>query len=168
MKILIISDSHSFSNLLYEVFDKESPDMVIHLGDLEDSPDDVARRLGVPKIPCVFIKGNCDYDPYGKLLKSSVFSLKGHRFFCAHGHIQGVNYGLDRLVYSAQEEGCYIALYGHTHRPFDEFLDGGFGGAKIHVINPGSIALPRGGSEQSYVIMNMTDDGAYDIEFRNL
>ena len=168
MKILIASDSHGRSDLLYKAFDTEKPDMVIHLGDLEDNKDIVERELGAPRIPCLFIKGNCDYDSEGKLLRSSVFTLKNHRFFCTHGHLYSVNYNLNGLMYEAKDNDCDIVLFGHIHRPVNEFMDLPFGAGKIHVINPGSIAYPRGGFVKSYMIMNLKDDGAYDIDLKTL
>ena len=168
MKILIISDSHGRSDLLYRVSLLENPDMVIHLGDLEDSVDSVASKLGSPKIPCTFIRGNCDFRSQGELQDWAVFTLKGHRFFCTHGHIVNVNYGLDRLVYTALDNNCDIALFGHTHVPFDGFEDNAFGSPKIHVLNPGSIARPRGSSEKTYMIMNLKDDGAYEVKLKSL
>ena len=168
MVLIIVSDSHGRSDLLYRIAELEKPDMILHLGDLEDSRATVERQLGAPKIPCVFIKGNCDFRSQGELLNSSVFTLKGHRFYLTHGHLVHVNYGLDTLVYTAEENRCDIAIFGHTHVPFNEFMDGSFGGPKIHVLNPGSIALPRGGSSKSYMVMNLKDDGAYDVTLKKL
>ncbi|MBR1797596.1 MAG: metallophosphoesterase [Clostridiales bacterium] len=168
MRILIMSDSHGRSDLIYQVAALENPDMFIHLGDLEDMRDTVERRIGAPELPCIFIKGNCDFSSQGDLWNMSVFNLKGHKFYCTHGHLMYVNYNLEKLVYTAEENGCDIVLYGHTHVPFNEFLDGSFGRPKIHVLNPGSIALPRGGSKPSYMIMNLKDDGAYDVELKTL
>lgn len=168
MKLLIVSDSHGRSDRVYRAFDIEKPDMVIHLGDLEDMRDSVAARLNSPKIPCVFIKGNCDYRSQGDLQDWAVFTLKGHRFFCTHGHIVNVNYGLDRLIYTAEENKCDIALYGHTHMPLNEFMEGSFGGPKVHVLNPGSISLPRGGSDRTYMVMELKDSGAYDVKLKTL
>ena len=168
MRILIVSDSHGRSDRLYQAADIENPDMIIHLGDLEDTVDPVAARLGAPKIPIVFIKGNCDFRSQGDMQDHSVFTLKGHRFYCTHGHLVHVNYGIDTLLYTAEENRCDIALYGHTHVPCDEFADGSFGGPKIHVLNPGSISRPRGNSQRSYMIMNLKDDGAYDVALKTL
>ena len=168
MKILIVSDSHGRSDRVFQAADIEKPDMIIHLGDLEDLKASVETRLGSPKIPCVFIKGNCDYRSQGDLLPYSVFTLKGHRFFCTHGHLYSVNYGIDTLVYAAEENNCDIVLYGHTHRPFNEFVDGSFGRPKVHVLNPGSISIPRGDSRRSYMIMDLRDSGAYDVTLKTL
>ena len=168
MKILIVSDSHGNSDRIFRAYDAEKPDMVIHLGDIEDNVAQVADRLGSPKTPCVFIKDNCDYLSQRELQGFSVFTLKKHRFYCTHGHHVKVNYGLDTLLYTAEENNCDIALYGHTHIPLNEFMEGSFGGPKIHVLNPGSISLPRGGSQRSYMVMELYDSGAYDVRLKTL
>jgi phosphoesterase, MJ0936 family len=168
MKILVVSDSHGNSELLYRTADKEHPDMFIHLGDLEDSRQNVEKRIGAPNVPCIFIKGNCDYFSGDDLKDRSVFKLKGHKFLCVHGHVQSVGYRKDSLLYTAAEEGCDIVLYGHTHVPFDEFIEVPFENRKVHVMNPGSIALPRGGSSRSYLVIDMSDSGAYESEFKSL
>ena len=98
-----------------------------------------------------------------------MFDLNGHRFYCTHGHKQGVGYGLENLMYTALENDCDIALYGHTHVPFDDVFEGfGDAGENVRIINPGSISLPRGGSKKSYVVMTFDDEGNYDIEHKNI
>jgi len=165
--ILITSDSHGNTELLLSIIKKEKPDFFIHLGDLEDFRSRVEKELGVPRTPCVFIRGNCDSKSCGDLKDNAVFRYGGHKFYCCHGHYEHVNYGKDNLVLSAAEKECDIALYGHTHVPHDEFIQVPFGGPLVHVINPGSVARPRGGSSKSYVIMRVKESGAYEVEFKN-
>lgn len=168
MKILIVSDSHGRTDLLCGISSQERPDMIIHLGDLEDDRKLVEKKLGAPEIPCVFIKGNCDYGSNGDLLNTSVFNLKGHRFFCTHGHLYSVNYSTDRLLYTAEENNCDIVIYGHTHRPCNEWSDAAPGRPLINILNPGSIAFPRGSNSRTYMIMELKDDGAYEVELKTL
>ena len=167
-KVLILSDSHGRSENIRLAIIKERPDMLIHLGDIEDDPEKVRRWLGLT-VPAVFVQGNCDrYGGYD-LQKSAVFELNGHKFFCSHGHMQGVNYGLQNLMYSALENGCDIAMYGHTHIPYDEEFSGedeNLGGVRI--LNPGSISLPRGGSRRSYMIMTFDSEGGYIVKLKKL
>ena len=177
MKILIVSDSHGINGPLKETIQKESPGMLIHLGDAEFSQSEIASWAGAPKTPCVFVRGNCDiysYDP--SIVKNfAVFNLKGHRFYCTHGNRERVNYGLLTLSLTAQEKGCDIVLFGHTHVPYDSFgdvvssygryygNDGYSSGPRI--LNPGSVSLPRGGSKRGYMIMDMEDDGRYEVRY---
>lgn len=166
-KILLTSDSHGNTSLLLSIIKTEKPDFFIHLGDLEDLKSRVEKELDISHKPCIFIRGNCDYSSQGELKENAVFHFCGHRFYCCHGHFERVNYGVDTLSYIACEKNCDIALYGHTHIPHDEFVQLPFRGPLIHVINPGSIARPRGGSSKSYAIIKIKDDGAYSVEFKS-
>ena len=178
MKILIVSDSHGRNGPFRAVLQKESPDMLIHLGDSEYSCSEIASWAGAPKTPCIFVKGNCDIfsRDLSEAKPVAVFSLKGHKIYCTHGHMQRVNYGLLTLSLSAQEQGCDICMFGHTHVPYDSFGDAvsdysryyesGFGmPSGPRILNPGSISLPRGGSSRGYMIMDMEDDGRYEVRY---
>lgn len=178
MKILIVSDSHGNNGPLRAAIMKEAPDMLIHLGDAEYSQSEIARWAGAPKTPCIFVRGNCDtYCDPDLVRNSAVFTLNGHKIFCSHGHLQKVNYGLLTLSLTAQENGCDICMFGHTHVPYDSFGDAvseynrfyesGFGESFSgpRILNPGSVTLPRGGSARSYMIMDMEDDGRYDVRY---
>lgn len=181
MKILILSDSHRMSANIKIALKREKPDMLIHLGDIEDDPNAVALSAGAPKTPCIFIKGNCDaYSSTGDLRDRAVFPLKGHRFYCCHGHKEHVGYGLSELCIEAATNECDIALFGHMHVPYDSWGDAvrdyskcyneadPYASAGIRVLNPGSISLPRGGSPRTYMVMEMKDDGNYSVILKNL
>ncbi len=158
MKVLVVSDSHRDTQSVIDVIEKEKPEMLIHLGDLETDTSELEAAMQVPVHPCIFIRGNC--DGYERNLKPvAVFDLCGHRFFCTHGHRQGVHMSYDNLVYSAEENDCDIALFGHIHQPVDETI------GDVHVLNPGSISRPRGGSRKSYIVMEMSEDGEYSVSF---
>ena len=146
-KILILSDSHGRSENIRLAIVKEKPDMLIHLGDIEDDPERVRKWLGLA-VPAVFVQGNCDrYGGYD-LQKSAVFELNGHKFFCAHGHMQGVNYGLRNLMYTSS--------------------DVGISKKSIRILNPGSISLPRGGSRRTYMIMTFDSEGNFIVKLKKL
>ena len=158
MKVLVISDSHRDTQSVIDVIEKEKPEMLIHLGDLETDTSEIEEAMQVPVHPCVFIRGNC--DGYERNLKPvAVFDLCGHRFFCTHGHSQGVYMSYDNLIYSAEENDCDIALFGHIHQPVDETF------GDVRLLNPGSISRPRGGSRKSYIVMEMSEDGEYSVSF---
>ena len=181
MKILIVSDSHRMSANIKIAIDREKPDMLIHLGDIEDDADKVALWAGSPKTPCIFIKGNCDrYSSTGDLRDGAVFPLKGHKFYCCHGHREFVGYDLTGLCIEAATQECDIALFGHTHAPYDSWGDAvkdtksnykeidPYASAGIRVLNPGSISLPRGGTSRTYMVMEMKDDGNYSVILKDL
>ena len=57
-KILIVSDSHGRSQNIKAAIDIERPDMLIHLGDIEDDPEVVRRWLDETmktSVPAVFV-----------------------------------------------------------------------------------------------------------------
>ncbi len=189
-KILIVSDSHGKSKNVKQAIDREKPDMLIHLGDIEDDPelvrewlDDAAKRWNASHeeterkslpIPAVFIQGNCDRYRMGNtssddgLKSAAVFEVNDHRFFCTHGHKQGVGFGVENLMYSAMENDCDIALFGHTHVPFDDYFEGYDSAAcGVRILNPGSISLPRAGTRKSYIIMEFNGD-EYEVMLKYL
>jgi putative phosphoesterase len=180
MKILIVSDSHRMNGNLKIAIDREKPDMLIHLGDIESDTDSVALWAGAPKTPCIFIKGNCDrYSGSDELRDTAIFPLKGHKFYCCHGHHEFVHYDLTGLCIEAATNECDIALFGHTHVPYDSWGDAfknnkaykeidPYASAGIRVLNPGSISLPRGGSHRTYMVMEIKDDGNYTVILKNL
>ena len=149
--------------------------MLVHLGDIEDDPEKIRGWLdavtdGPKPVPAVFIQGNCDRYGGRELKKSAIFELNGYRFFCTHGHVQGVNYGLENLIFTAMENECDIVMYGHTHFPLDEEY-GAFGspdGCDVRILNPGSISLPRGGSNKSYMVMTFDENENYEVELKDL
>ena len=56
------------------------------------------------------------------------------------------------LAYS-RKIGAKIALFGHTHVPYNQYHDG------IYMLNPGSIAFPRDCSRPSYGLIDITPKG---------
>jgi putative phosphoesterase len=178
MRILIVSDSHGNNGPLKTAIEKERPDILIHLGDSEYSQSEISGWAGAPKTPCVFLKGNCDvyHNDSAPVRDVAVFELNGHRFYCTHGHLQHVNYGLLTLSLYARENDCDICLFGHTHVPYDSFGDAVSDFSRFYdngpcdtsgprILNPGSISLPRGGSKRGYMIMEMAEDGRYDVKY---
>ena len=68
-----------------------------------------------------------------------------------------------RITYRAEELGCDIALYGHTHIPDISYL------GKVKVICPGSLTEPRQQRRiPTYAIMENTEDEKIDIKIVEL
>lgn len=134
MKVLVLSDSHGDAAALQAALKKESAARtVIFLGDGARE----AERLQTED-PCRMwhiVCGNCDIGvdaPPCRLL-----TLGGVPLYVTHGHNERVKSGLLTLTYSALEQECAVALYGHTHIPSIDFRDG------VVLMNPGSIAGTR-------------------------
>ena len=111
MKIAVFSDTHSNTARMLEAVRALRPDALIHLGDFEKDTEPLRREF--PDIPLYNVCGNCDFYP--KAPSKAVVELGGVKAFLSHGHYYNVDWGTDSLVYAAQEAGCQIAMYGHTH-----------------------------------------------------
>lgn len=146
MKVLIVSDSHGRLYHFNKVLDKVGPiDLLIHLGDFEGHEEEIEF---LADCPAYMVSGNNDF--FSRLDREKVVLIGGYTVFMTHGHRYGVNYGTDRLVEVAKENGASIAMYGHTHKPQIELVDG------VYVINPGSISQPRQeGRIPSYILMEI-------------
>ena len=153
MKILVVSDTHGMDRTFYELYRSlKNIDMVIHCGDLQGSEDEMSRAV---TCPFAAVKGNNDF--FTMLPKDRVFDYGGKRFFVTHGHYYNVSSGYERLIDEARNRDCDFALFGHTHRPYYEEING------LHVINPGSLSYPRQYSRRpSYAII--TVDAAGDVK----
>ncbi len=153
MKILVVSDTHGDSGRLKEVLNQNNDfDMLIHLGDGERDFRDVQALH--PAKGMVYVAGNCDYGTHPE---EHIAIAGGQKIFCCHGHRYGVNFGIELLTTAALRNECMIALYGHTHVPKIETLNG------VQVMNPGSLTLPRGGSERSFGVIEISENGETDM-----
>ncbi|WP_019242830.1 MULTISPECIES: metallophosphoesterase [Bacillus] len=146
MKVLIVSDSHGDSKSLLSLKEKYKNNTVamIHCGDSELNKDDAALK------DFIYVKGNCDYDR--AFPEYAAVNIASYRFFITHGHLYNVRMTLQNLSYKAEEEQAKIVLFGHTHQAGSELGNDG-----VLYINPGSILLPRGRRERTYVILDIND-----------
>ncbi len=157
MKILVVSDSHGNYLSFKRAVEKETDcQALIFLGDGERDFDIVTRNM---TISTYRVRGNNDWDSSTAL--SAAVDIGNHRFFLTHGHRYGVNRELGLLTYTARQNNCQCALFGHTHCRHYSFENG------VHLFNPGSISLPRDGNGCSYGII--TDEGGkLDFYYKNV
>ncbi len=149
MKILVVSDTHKNFQALKAVVDKNSDfDVLIHLGDGEQEFQDIQTLY--PEKAMIYVAGNCDFGQHEQV---HVAKFGEVRIFCCHGHTLSVNYGLENLVATAKKNHCSIALYGHTHIPRTELIDG------VMVMNPGSPDSPRGHNKPSFGVIEIKPTG---------
>lgn len=159
MKILVISDTHrDFSAIELALSQNKDADMLIHLGDGETEFEDFTAAY--PLLPAVYVGGNCDIGMHETT--HVVRTGCGINIFCCHGHTLAVKMTLGLLTKNARENSCDIALYGHTHIPFNDIVNG------VYVMNPGSAALPRGDMKPSYGIIEIDKNRAISINIREL
>ena len=134
MLAAVFSDTHSATTRMLAAVRETRPDLVIHLGDHDRDAEALRREF--PDLPLYSVCGNCDMAslaPY-----ADIADIGGVKAFLCHGHLYGVKYGdLSRLAYAAQERGCRLALFGHTHRA--ELRE--WGG--VTLLNPGTAGSGR-------------------------
>ena len=161
MKILVVSDTHRKDDNLKLVLSEECPlDMLIHLGDAEGSEHFIPDWVN-PECRMEMVLGNNDF--FSRLDREREIDIAGHKAFITHGHYYGVSMGPEGLVDEAKSRGCDIAMYGHTHRPFLDVIDG------VTVLNPGSLSYPRQeGRTPSYMIIHVDADGKMDYQQKYL
>lgn len=130
MKILVFSDSHHQLHEMRKAVETETPDMVIHLGDLLCDAKALAERY--PDLPLKSVPGNCD----GWMNTPGTIFLEaaGRRILMGHGHLWQVKQGYEKAVSAARAADADILLFGHTHVPFCCLMEG------IWVLNPGAIS----------------------------
>ena len=147
IRLLVVSDSHGDVPSLMRVVEMhKEADAVFFLGDGEEdflSPM-VSKWLMDKKVTAVC--GNCDFA--SPLPKEELVLLGGKRILALHGHTRHAKYGLGEMQTAAEEEyKADMVLYGHTHNPMDECVNG------IHYFCPGSI---RSGQ---YGMIDILDSG---------
>lgn len=145
MRIIVTSDSHRMKRALYEIVEKhlDDADLFINLGDGADDAEDAMLLYPQIKMECVC--GNCDFSSVLPLYKT--ITCAGKKIFFTHGHIFGVKHGYEEIMQKAKEENADICLFGHTHVPYTQYLDG------IYYMNPGSVMC------SSYGVIDITDKG---------
>jgi len=158
MKILAFSDSHGRIGDMQIITEKLLPHIsaVIHLG---DNIRDVLRlqqlfadAKAFSGLPAAFfcVPGNCDgyYEEVSKLI-----TLNGRKIFITHGHEHGVKSSLNKLKQAAAKLNADACFYGHTHVANVEYHN------NMLVLNPGSIAEPRGRLGASYAVVDVPTNG---------
>ena len=158
MKELVISDIHGssyYAEKIKEIVARENPDKIILLGDLyyhgprndltqEYAPMKVAEILNSLKDKLLVVKGNCDAE-VDEMISDFKFEdhllldINGKKIYFTHGH----RYNIEVIPY----EDFEVLIYGHIHQGFIQEKEG------YLFANPGSISLPKCGTEHSYLIL---------------
>ena len=134
MRVLVVSDVHGDLWGLCEAIEQQpTAKAVVFLGDGLRQAEEAADRY--PDRDFYLVPGNCDFGCGGIPVRQETFG--GKRFYFTHGHFHDVKYTLYRLEMAAREAGADIALFGHTHNPCEEYVDG------LYLFNPGSLRYGR-------------------------
>ena len=173
MKIMFISDIHGIKTNLEKVreeYQKHQCNKLVVLGDLyymgpkQKVIDDydssyVNEFLESFQDNLICMRGNCDSDVDKKisnfpiLEELSVISTGNLDIYLTHGNI----YNEDNW-----KKNNSILVYGHYHIPFIKEKGNNL------FINPGSISLPRGDYDPSYMILEDDVFTIYDISGKEL
>ena len=133
-QILVISDSHGAVGSYQQVLEREAGRfaLLVHLG---DGASDSYKLCGsVERL--IQIKGNMDHDLYelpANTIGIAVFEAGGVRIAAVHGDRHGVKNHLAGLVQEAKLQKADLILYGHTHAPAVEEING------VICFNPGAL-----------------------------
>lgn len=153
MRIAVISDSHGRSDRIEEIIEAQpTARHIFFLGDLTADAENAGYIY--PGRELHIVSGNCDI--FKQYPCEATAEVCGHRIFYAHGHTLGVKYGTERLLKAAAENNCDIVLYGHTHVSSILYENG------VYLVNPGSCARSRNGSE-SYAVIDIEKNGIMPI-----
>lgn len=142
-KLGIISDTHN--KLRPEVLEiLKTCDCILHAGDVtKEEILDQIRFLGNLYV----VRGNNDGDWAKNIAKVLKFEINGVNFVMAH----------ERRHLIGQTEGADVAVFGHTHKYFEEQSE------NLLWLNPGSCGYPRFGGAVTMAVMQM-EDGRYHVE----
>ncbi len=145
--VIVVSDSHGNRRAIDSLDGvMAESDYVIHLGDTSGDGDYIRKKY--PDKTFV-INGNCDIFPTGQ--DELVLEIEKVRILAVHGHKFGVKSSLTRLCLAASEKNCSVALYGHSHSPREDSING------ILLCNPGTLSKY---SRQSYGYLVINGDKA--------
>lgn len=143
MKIVLVSDTHGYNDILYSLQERYSDSsLFIHCGDLEEDP------LNYPG--WLIVRGNNDY--WGDFKDHLILRAGGHRILVFHSQFCGYFHRNEALKKEAQKYDCDIVFYGHTHVSAFDQEDG------ITLINPGSLRYPRQGQSPRFAIVEINEE----------
>lgn len=158
-RIIIISDTHLYTieklpSALIKVI--READAVIHAGDADtlnfiDELKDISKTLYA-------VKGNCDIN--SNLPTKIVVDIDGVKIGISHGtgHYNNV---IDRMYYTFSDDDPQIIVYGHTHIPFNEEVEG------VWFVNPGSTTLNRSLNYGTYAEL-VVDNGTFNLTIKGI
>ena len=168
MKIAVASDLHGSLSFARTFFDKAKEfgaDKILLLGDLYYhgvrnplpegyAPLALSEFLNEHSEDLLVTRGNCDSDVD---VTVSRFSLSSEVVLTFGNKVIHASHG-DRFDIDHLPKGRFdVVLYGHYHTGFIREKDG------VIVANPGSLSLPKGGTPQSFLMLDEESIALYDL-----
>jgi len=186
VSVLVVSDSHGNIPALTEVLswaqaggavsgsagsgEKQPLAAAIFLGDGADDLAPASARAGFT-LSWNVVRGNVDINfslPGAMLLEipgsgqAANSSHTARKLFLTHGNVYNVGEGCKALAAAARTNNAEAALFGHTHVPHCEMLDG------ILLLNPGSIGRPRSNVGPTFAVLECPPVGPLGARFFGL
>jgi hypothetical protein len=156
---MIVSDTHRKLRTLEQALSNEGEiDMLIHLGDFEGDDEAIAGMCGCKML---IVPGNNDFfTGYPKEIETEI---AGRKVLITHGHYYMVSLDLRTIEDEARSRGMDIVMFGHTHKPVIQTVDG------VTLINPGSLSYPRQQDRKcSYIMMEVDDENELHYTLKKL
>ena len=153
MKIGVISDTHGYLDPRVEkIF--AGVNHILHAGDIGFASIILELQFIAP---VTAVLGNTDGDPGFRL--TEVVALAEKKFLVHHiVNPWARSETLDKSIVKEQPD---VVVFGHTHKPLAETVDG------ILFLNPGYAGKPRFGADRSVAILHL-DDKSLRPEFIKL
>ena len=155
MRAAVFSDTHHNTAPMLEALRRCRPDLIIHLGDHDR--DTLCLEEEFPDLPLYRVCGNCDFAPIAPL--ADIVPRGPVKALICHGHSYGVDWGLDRLAYAAEERGCALALFGHTHHAEQQQIGG------VQLVNPGTAGKGR---RLTWALIEVLDNGGIAVSINEM
>jgi putative phosphoesterase len=156
---MIVSDTHRKLRTLEQALSNEGEiDMLIHLGDFEGDDEAIAGMCGCKML---IVPGNNDFfTGYPKEIETEI---AGRKVLITHGHYYMVSLDLRTIEDEARSRGMDIVMFGHTHKPVIQTING------VTLINPGSLSYPRQQDRKcSYIMMEVDDENELHYTLKKL
>lgn len=145
MKLGIISDTHGHLDPRVEnIF--SGVDHILHAGDIGDPMIELELKAIAPVI---LVLGN--NDP-GLSFKDTELLTLGGKNFLLH-HIVNPRALTHPLASQIHRQAVDAVVFGHTHKPFAETING------VFFFNPGYAGQPRFGAHRSVAILHLEPAG---------
>lgn len=148
MKIGVLADTHGILNsAILELF--EGVDAIFHAGDV--GTDKVLSKLK-NIAPVMAVRGNMDSPPFSYDLPAyRVSRIEEKNVLITHRVGNPMN-PCQKLLERLQQVRPVAVIYGHTHHPFNEWING------VLFFNPGSAGQKRHGHPLSVGFLESESD----------
>lgn len=134
MLIACAGDAHGRKAQMEKLADQlPKVDAFCFLGDCDQDALYLQYALAEKQPEAAFYAVAGNNDPFSKLAGTLELRFENTRALLTHGHLFRVKLTLRPLAERARARGCDVALFGHTHRPYDAYESG------VRLVNPGAL-----------------------------